>query len=166
MFHISESLFKEEKMPVRAKRLFASTFAKYHKLDGGDEDVALHMARKAVEREYVKLNNWWIPKQAAEEIVRHEIDDDNDDDYYGNQKTKKPRRVTNLTKQSLYNNFDTKKFAGRVTMNRSKINKLNEDNDEDDDDDPKHDYDSDSYDENDDDDDYENSSYGKRRLQR
>lgn len=75
MFHLNESFYKQE-MPARAKRLFVRTFKKYHKLDGGDEDVALHMARQAVDREYVKLNNHWIPKSAAEEIVRHDIDED------------------------------------------------------------------------------------------
>nr|BAA24247.1 ORF59 [Leucania separata nucleopolyhedrovirus] len=62
-------------MPARAKRLFVN-INKYHKLDGGDEEVALHMARQAVDREYVMLNNHWIPKTAAEEIVRHDIDED------------------------------------------------------------------------------------------
>ncbi|AUV65375.1 ChaB-like [Alphabaculovirus myunipunctae] len=77
MFHLNESFYKQE-MPARAKRLFVKTFKKYHKLDGGDEDVALHMARQAVDREYVKLNDRWIPKSAAEEIVRHDIDEDTD----------------------------------------------------------------------------------------
>ncbi|ACI47472.1 unknown [Spodoptera litura nucleopolyhedrovirus II] len=75
MFHLNEAFYHEE-MPARAKRLFVKTFKKYHKLDGGDEDVALHMAKQAVDREYVKLNNRWIPKTAAEEIVRHDLDDD------------------------------------------------------------------------------------------
>jgi ChaB len=75
MFHLNESFYKQE-MPARAKRLFMKTFKKYHKLDGGDEDVALHMAKQAVDREYVKLNDRWIPKSAAEEIVRHDIDED------------------------------------------------------------------------------------------
>lgn len=78
MFHLNEAFYHEE-MPARAKRLFVKTFKKYHKLDGGDEDVALHMAKQAVDREYVKLNNRWIPKTAAEEIVRHDLDDDDDD---------------------------------------------------------------------------------------
>ncbi|WBB27236.1 AC58/59-like protein [Mythimna sequax nucleopolyhedrovirus] len=75
MFHLNESFYKQE-MPARAKRLFVRTFNKYHKLDGGDEEVALHMARQAVDREYVMLNNHWIPKTAAEEIVRHDIHED------------------------------------------------------------------------------------------
>lgn len=75
MFHLNDAFFKEE-MPARAKRLFVKTFAKYHKLDGGDEEIALHLAHKAVEREYVKLNDRWIPKSAAEEIVRHDIDNE------------------------------------------------------------------------------------------
>ena len=75
MFHLNEAFYHEE-MPARAKRLFVKTFKKYHKLDGGDEDVALHMAKQAVDREYVKLNNRWIPKTAAEEIVRHDLDED------------------------------------------------------------------------------------------
>ncbi|QAT90386.1 ChaB-like protein [Spodoptera exempta nucleopolyhedrovirus] len=75
MFHLNEAFYHEE-MPARAKRLFVKTFKKYHKLDGGDEDVALHMAKQAVDREYIKLNNRWIPKTAAEEIVRHDLDED------------------------------------------------------------------------------------------
>lgn len=79
MFHLNDSLYKQE-FPARARKLFVSTFKKYHKLDGGDEDLALHIAQKAVERDYVKFNNRWIPKRAAEEIMRHDIDDDTDDD--------------------------------------------------------------------------------------
>ncbi|QNV47827.1 ac58/59-like protein [Alphabaculovirus altersperidaniae] len=75
MFHLNKAFYQEE-MPARAKRLFAKTFKRYHKLDGGDEDVALHMAKQAVDREYVKLNDRWIPKSAAEEIVRHDLDED------------------------------------------------------------------------------------------
>nr|AMO27733.1 ChaB-like peptide [Lymantria dispar multiple nucleopolyhedrovirus] len=75
MFYLNEVLLKEE-MPARARRLFIETFRKYHKLDGGDENIALHLAFKAVERRYVKLNNRWIPKSAAEEIVRHDIDEE------------------------------------------------------------------------------------------
>nr|ANS70944.1 ChaB domain protein 1 [Lymantria dispar multiple nucleopolyhedrovirus] len=74
MFYLNEVLLKEE-LPARARRLFINTFRKYHKLDGGDENIALHLAFKAVERQYVKLNNKWIPKSAAEEIVRHDIDE-------------------------------------------------------------------------------------------
>ncbi|AIE47780.1 chaB [Peridroma alphabaculovirus] len=77
MFHLNESFYNQE-MPARAKRLFVRTFKKYHKLDGGDEEVALHMARQAVDREYVKLNDRYIPKRAAEEIVRHDLDEDSD----------------------------------------------------------------------------------------
>ncbi|ADD73767.1 ORF58 [Lymantria xylina nucleopolyhedrovirus] len=76
MFYLNEMLLKEE-LPARARRLFIDTFRKYHKLDGGDENIALHLAFKAIERRYVKLNNKWIPKAAAEEIVRHDIDEDN-----------------------------------------------------------------------------------------
>nr|QIT08108.1 ChaB domain protein 1 [Lymantria dispar multiple nucleopolyhedrovirus] len=77
MFYLNEVLLKEE-MPARARRLFIETFRKYHKLDGGDENIALHLAFKAVERRYVKLNNRWIPKSAAEEIVRHDIDEESE----------------------------------------------------------------------------------------
>lgn len=75
MFHLNEAFYHQE-MPARARRLFVKTFNRYHKLDGGDEDVALHMAKQAVDREYVKLNDRWIPKSAAEEIVRHDLDED------------------------------------------------------------------------------------------
>ncbi|ACI28819.1 agip118 [Agrotis ipsilon multiple nucleopolyhedrovirus] len=75
MYHLNKAMYQQE-MPARARRLFVKTFNKYHKLDGGDEDVALHMAKQAVDREYVKLNDRYIPKSAAEEIVRHDLDED------------------------------------------------------------------------------------------
>nr|UPO71101.1 orf46 [Trichoplusia ni single nucleopolyhedrovirus] len=79
MLYLNEAVFTED-MPARAKQLFVKTFKKYHKLDGGDEDIALHMARQAVERDYVRLNDRWIPKTAAEEIVRHDMVESDDED--------------------------------------------------------------------------------------
>nr|AFS51972.1 DekiORF95 [Dendrolimus kikuchii nucleopolyhedrovirus] len=83
MYQIPDMLYKES-MPPRAKKLFVKTFSKFHKLNGGDEDVAMQKARKALEEKYVKidyLNNSWIPRTAAYEIVKDDIDtDDNDDD--------------------------------------------------------------------------------------
>nr|AOL57053.1 hypothetical protein [Chrysodeixis includens nucleopolyhedrovirus]QGW49182.1 hypothetical protein [Chrysodeixis includens nucleopolyhedrovirus]QGW49322.1 hypothetical protein [Chrysodeixis includens nucleopolyhedrovirus]QGW49462.1 hypothetical protein [Chrysodeixis includens nucleopolyhedrovirus]QGW49602.1 hypothetical protein [Chrysodeixis includens nucleopolyhedrovirus] len=100
MFHLNEAFFKEE-MPARAKQVFVKTFKKYHKLDGGDEDIALHMARQAVERDYVKLNDRWIPKTAAEEIVRHDmVESDDDDDKYGN--VAGERSSSSSAKQKLF----------------------------------------------------------------
>ncbi|QHB21695.1 ChaB-1 [Artaxa digramma nucleopolyhedrovirus] len=79
MNYLAEAHFREE-IPARAKRLYCKTFNRYHKLNGGDEDVALHLARRAVEKNYVKLNDRWYPKAAAELIVRHDIDDDETSD--------------------------------------------------------------------------------------
>ncbi|AIU41284.1 chaB [Sucra jujuba nucleopolyhedrovirus] len=84
MDYLVKAQFKDE-LPARAKRLYLKTFSRYHKMNGGDEDVALHLAQKAVEKNYVKLNDRWYPKAAAEHIVRHDMDtsDDsetNDDD--------------------------------------------------------------------------------------
>nr|ANW12290.1 chaB [Malacosoma sp. alphabaculovirus] len=83
MFHLNESFYGQQ-MPSRAKKLFQKTFKKYHKLDGGDEEIAIHMARQAVEREYTKLDDRWIPIKAAKEIIRHNLtdtDDEDDNDY-------------------------------------------------------------------------------------
>ncbi|AKN80990.1 ChaB-B-like protein [Lonomia obliqua multiple nucleopolyhedrovirus] len=49
MYHIPNMVY-QEKMPPRAKRIFVETFSKYHKLNGGDEDVAMHKARRALEK--------------------------------------------------------------------------------------------------------------------
>lgn len=107
MFHLTDALFKEE-MPARAKSLYIRTFNKYHKLDGGDEEIALHLARKAVEKNYVKLNDRWIPKDAAEVIVRHDIDtgtssSDEDKDEYTvspQQRSQPQQRFVNKLKRS------------------------------------------------------------------
>jgi hypothetical protein len=75
MYHIPDIMYTE-RMPPRAKRLFVETFTKYHKLNGGDEDVALHKARQALQKKYVKMNgvnNAWIPRKAAYEIVRDDL---------------------------------------------------------------------------------------------
>lgn len=80
MYQIPDILY-QEKMPPRAKKLFAETFSKYHKLNGGDEDIAIHKARKALEEKYVKvdtLHNSWIPRKAAYEIVKDDIYDSDD----------------------------------------------------------------------------------------
>ncbi|ANF29730.1 ORF-82 [Catopsilia pomona nucleopolyhedrovirus] len=91
MYQLPDMLY-QEKMPPRAKRIFVKTFSKYHKLNGGDEDVAMHKARKALEKKYVKMdtiNNSWIPRRAAYEIVKDDIHNDNSDtddynNYYNN----------------------------------------------------------------------------------
>ncbi|QEI03662.1 CHAB-LIKE1 [Rachiplusia nu nucleopolyhedrovirus] len=79
MFNVSQTFYKEN-MPAKARRLFDRTFNTYHKLDGGDEEIALHLARQAVERDYIKLNDQWIPKAAFDEIVRHTIIDSEEED--------------------------------------------------------------------------------------
>ena len=79
MFHLNESFYGQQ-MPSRAKKLFQKTFKRYHKLDGGDEEIAIHMARQAVEKEYTKLDDKWIPIKAAKEIIRHNLSDTDDDD--------------------------------------------------------------------------------------
>ncbi|ABI35727.1 ChaB1 [Ectropis obliqua nucleopolyhedrovirus] len=80
MEYLTDIVFKEE-MPARAKQLFKKTYLHYCKPHGGgDEIMALHMARRAVEKQYVKLNNRWYPKAAAEIIVKHDMDNDDNDD--------------------------------------------------------------------------------------
>ncbi|AGA16210.1 ChaB-like protein [Thysanoplusia orichalcea nucleopolyhedrovirus] len=84
MYQIPDMLYNE-KMPPRAKKLFVKTFTKYHKMNGGDEDIAMHKARKALEQKYVKIDtiqNSWIPRKAAYEIVRNDIDESDDNDDY------------------------------------------------------------------------------------
>lgn len=67
--------YLDNDMPARAKRLFLNTFRRYHRLDAGGEELAIRAAWDAVNKDYVKLNNRWMPKTAAQEIVRHDIDD-------------------------------------------------------------------------------------------
>nr|AYU75238.1 hypothetical protein [Spodoptera littoralis nucleopolyhedrovirus] len=69
----------DQDMPARAKRLFRNTFRRYQD-SGGDEGIAIRAAWEAVNREYVKLNNRWIPKVAAKVIVQHDIDDSSEDE--------------------------------------------------------------------------------------
>lgn len=100
MYQIPDILY-QEKMPPRAKKLFAETFSKYHKLNGGDEDVAIHKARQAVEKKYVKmdtLHNSWIPRKAAYEIVKDDIDDNEDDN--NNEKT-----INQVSNKKNFNKF-------------------------------------------------------------
>ncbi|UZE89767.1 ChaB1 [Parapoynx stagnalis nucleopolyhedrovirus] len=114
MYQIPEMLYNE-KMPTRAKRLFTQTFSKYHKLNGGDEDIALHKARNALEEQYVKMDpsNSWIPKKAAYEIIKDNIDDHDDDDEEDDdddkiQNNKKPSKILKQTddSQSDYTSTD------------------------------------------------------------
>ncbi|ACO53482.1 chaB2 [Euproctis pseudoconspersa nucleopolyhedrovirus] len=155
MNYLAEAHFKEE-IPARAKRLYCKTFNLYHKLNGGDEDVALHLARRAVEKKYVKLNDRWYPKAAAEMIVRHDMDDDTgeDDDF------KKPnvssvvsmeRRAAAAKRKLVYNKtlndsddesndglnvYDKslkppRRFVNRNTKRSGKVKKYNYDDDDD-----------------------------------
>nr|ALR71165.1 hypothetical protein AGNV_103 [Anticarsia gemmatalis multiple nucleopolyhedrovirus]ALR71323.1 hypothetical protein AGNV_103 [Anticarsia gemmatalis multiple nucleopolyhedrovirus]ALR71481.1 hypothetical protein AGNV_103 [Anticarsia gemmatalis multiple nucleopolyhedrovirus]ALR71950.1 hypothetical protein AGNV_103 [Anticarsia gemmatalis multiple nucleopolyhedrovirus]AXE72279.1 hypothetical protein [Anticarsia gemmatalis multiple nucleopolyhedrovirus] len=78
MYHIPDALY-EEKMPRRAKQLFVDTFSKHHKLNAGDEDLAMQKARNALEERYVRVNDLqWIPRRAAYEIIRDDMSDDSD----------------------------------------------------------------------------------------
>ncbi|AUF81573.1 chaB [Malacosoma neustria nucleopolyhedrovirus] len=94
MFHLNESFYGQQ-MPARAKKLFQKTFKKYHKLDGGDEEIAIHMARQAVEREYTKLDDRWIPIKAAKEIIRHNLTDTDDEDDNDYATVKRPNLLLN-----------------------------------------------------------------------
>nr|UIX56219.1 HycuOrf-92 hypothetical protein [Hyphantria cunea nucleopolyhedrovirus]UIX56364.1 HycuOrf-92 hypothetical protein [Hyphantria cunea nucleopolyhedrovirus] len=66
-------------MPRRAKKLFVDTFSQHHKLNAGDEDVAMQKARQALEERYVRVNDLqWIPRRAAYEIIRDAMSSDSD----------------------------------------------------------------------------------------
>ncbi|AXU41698.1 ChaB1 [Spodoptera eridania nucleopolyhedrovirus] len=138
MFHLNEAFYHEE-MPARAKRLFVKTFKKYHKLDGGDEDVALHMAKQAVDREYVKLNNRWIPKTAAEEIVRHDLDDDSLSESEQQQQQQSFTSPSQFTRSRLnvvgvrknYNNINNRTVDDNEYLSESDQDFSDDDDDED-----------------------------------
>ncbi|AUR45117.1 chab domain protein 2 [Spilosoma obliqua nucleopolyhedrosis virus] len=79
MYHLPDTLYEEEKMPRRAKKLFVDTFSHHHKLNAGDEDVAMQKARQALEERYVRVNDLqWIPRRAAYEIIRDAMSSDSD----------------------------------------------------------------------------------------
>lgn len=134
-----DKMIENEYMPAKARQLFHRTFHQYHKLHAGDEDAALKTAYEAVTRHYVKLNNRWIPKTAAAEIVRHDIvdeDDDYDDDN-NNINNKNQQRFIDQTarrvkddngRRGQLNNYDK-------TNNNNNINYRNDDDYDDDDDD-------------------------------
>ncbi|ABF47387.1 ac59-like protein [Clanis bilineata nucleopolyhedrovirus] len=157
MFHLNDSLYKQE-LPARARKLFVSTFKKYHKLDGGDEDLALHIAQKAVERDYVKFNNRWIPKRAAEEIMRHDIDDDTDDDDsdYKRLERNSPRSfeastLSRRTEKGLFGKNTTRSYGANKNQLHAKLFNRESESDTNDDDD---DYNSDHEDTHDNEDNY------------
>ncbi|AFO10019.1 hypothetical protein Bomanpvs2gp049 [Bombyx mandarina nucleopolyhedrovirus S2] len=107
MYQIPDMLYNE-KMPPRAKKLFVEAFTKYHKMNGGDEDIAMHKARKALEEKYVKINtlkNSWIPRKAAYEIVRDDIDE-SDDNADNSTKTKSNDRLNNENTSTDYDTED------------------------------------------------------------
>ncbi|AAN28108.1 hypothetical protein QKT50_gp057 [Rachiplusia ou multiple nucleopolyhedrovirus] len=108
MYQIPDMLYNE-KMPPRAKKLFVETFTKYHKMNGGDEDIAMHKARKALEEKYVKidtLQNSWIPRKAAYEIVRDDIDE-SDDNADNSTKTKSNDRLIENNNENTSTDYDT-----------------------------------------------------------
>lgn len=146
MFHLNEAFINQE-MPARARRLFVKTFKKYHKLDGGDEDVALHMAKQAVDREYVKLNDRWIPKSAAEEIVRHDLDEDSLSDTDTKKSSSLP--AASAPDRAAYVSSNQRKRRRRRRQDEEPVIVSEESDYEDDDDYTSHD-DSDYYDDDDD----------------
>ncbi|AAC59061.1 unknown [Orgyia pseudotsugata multiple nucleopolyhedrovirus] len=79
MYHLPDTLYEQEKMPRRAKRLFVDTFSQHHKLNAGDEEAAMQKARQALEERYVRVNDLqWIPRRAAYEIIRDDMSSDSD----------------------------------------------------------------------------------------
>nr|WUR10804.1 plxy59 [Calliteara abietis nucleopolyhedrovirus] len=142
MNYLIDANFNEQ-LPARAKRLYKTVFSKYHKLNGGDEEIALHLARKAVEKKYVKINERWYPKAAAELIVRHDMDkdlelsesDDDDDNDINSKANKRVKRnnntklIANDNRLNRHNNFKT------ATFNYKTPNFNDDDNENDDDDD-------------------------------
>ncbi|ABL75995.1 Mv-ORF43 peptide [Maruca vitrata nucleopolyhedrovirus] len=120
MYQIPDLLYNE-KMPSRAKKLFVETFTKYHKMNGGDEDIAMRKAKKALEEKYVKvdtLQNSWIPRKAAYEIVRDDVDesDDNADNF-----TKTNDRFVENNNENTSTDYDTEDDERRVnTFNNRK----------------------------------------------
>nr|UCC42520.1 hypothetical protein [Helicoverpa armigera nucleopolyhedrovirus] len=134
-----DKMIENEYMPAKARQLFRRTFHQYHKLHAGDEDAALKTAYEAVTRHYVKLNNRWIPKTAAAEIVRHDIvdeDDDDDDDDNNNINNKNEMNQQRFIDQTARRVKDDNGRRGQLN-NYDKTNSNNIDyrNDEDDDDD-------------------------------
>jgi ChaB len=120
MYQIPEMLYNE-KMPARAKRLFTQTFSKYHKLNGGDEDIALHKARNALEEQYVKdPSNSWIPKTAAYEIIKDNIDDDDDDDDDDD----------NNYEEEKYEKQNSKPSSSKIMKQNTRTNNVDADGDE------------------------------------
>lgn len=103
MNYLSDTFYKEN-MPARAKRLYQKTFNKHHKLNGGDEEIALHLARRAVEKDYVKLNDSWLPKEAVEIIVKHNMDNESLSD---DETNFKPNKFFPLNKSKKNSTLDT-----------------------------------------------------------
>ncbi|QWO71582.1 chaB [Orgyia pseudotsugata single capsid nuclopolyhedrovirus] len=144
MSYLTDVQFSEQ-MPARAKRLYKKIFDKYHKLNGGDEEIALHLARKALEKQYVKLNERWYPKAAAELIVRHDMDEDdeielNEEDVAAEAPKLSPVRKRRPTTPAFSSAIKTKKhkFSGD---DASLENSDDDDDDDNDDDDFIHDRD-------------------------
>nr|AJP07608.1 8.2 kDa protein [Helicoverpa armigera nucleopolyhedrovirus]AJP07744.1 8.2 kDa protein [Helicoverpa armigera nucleopolyhedrovirus] len=150
-----DKMIENEYMPAKARQLFRRTFHQYHKLHAGDEDAALKTAYEAVTRHYVKLNNRWIPKTAAAEIVRHDIvdeddDDDDDDNNINNKNEMNQQRFIDQTarrvkddngRRGQLNNYDK-------TNNNNIDYRNNEDDDDDDEENTSGDNVSDEYDSN------------------
>ncbi|AAK96383.1 hypothetical protein [Helicoverpa armigera nucleopolyhedrovirus] len=137
-----DKMIENEYMPAKARQLFRRTFHQYHKLHAGDEDAALKTAYEAVTRHYVKLNNRWIPKTAAAEIVRHDIvdeddDDDDDDDNINNKNKMNQQRFIDQTARRVKDDNGRRGQLNNYEKTNDNNNNNNIDyrNDEDDDDD-------------------------------
>ncbi|BAC67290.1 hypothetical protein AhnVgp039 [Adoxophyes honmai nucleopolyhedrovirus] len=123
------AVFFKEGLPARAQKLFNSTFRQYNDPAGANEEVAFKMARAAVEREYVKLNNNWIPKKAAETIVSHDIyDSDTDEEHYTNSLQPTNTSMANHPNTTLHNNKNDKNYG-----NAQDVDEYEEENDGDED---------------------------------
>ncbi|AWW14403.1 ChaB1 [Hyposidra talaca nucleopolyhedrovirus] len=150
--------FKNE-LPGRAKRLYMNTFRRHHKLNGGDENVAMYLAQRAVEKDYVKLNNQWLPKEAARLIVRHNMsssENDDDDDYSDSNRMNKKQKLISGNGDGGNNKIQNSNSAKRkLIYSPSNRFQLHESNDHDESDDNDNDHEDDYEDNEDEDDDNE-----------
>jgi hypothetical protein len=124
MYQIPDILYKE-KMPTRAKRIFAQTFAKYHKLNAGDEDIAMRKAREALEEQYVKMdaiNSSWIPRKAAFEILKDDLDDE--DVKKGSPETIQQKELINLKNEVISESDYTSSDEDDINVNGIKSNTM------------------------------------------
>ncbi|AHH82628.1 ChaB1 [Buzura suppressaria nucleopolyhedrovirus] len=137
MDYLANVQFKNE-LPGRAKRLYMNIFRRYHKLNGGDENVAMYLAQKEVEKHYVKLNNQWLPKEAVRLIVRHNMsssDDDSDSDTKNKKRKLIGENATTNAKNINYKNSNESQFDRSESIESDDENYRDDGSDDDDDDD-------------------------------